>query len=305
MNWFILALLPPALLAGVNYIDKYLVSNFFKEKATGSLAIFSGLVAIFVASITGVINPEIIWQSSFLTAGGTVLAGLILSLATLFYLYALRYNDTSLVVPYFQLVTVFTYFLGLLFLNETLNHGQLIGSILVIGGGIALALERENRKTRFKIKTFLLMLLASFLIALSNLIFKKTALEIGYLASVFWGSIGTFLLGAVLFVLVKDFRLHFRKVLALKKRFVIGLNLLNESLVVLAGLVSRLAALFIPLALVSVIGSTQSFFSLIYGMGITLFIPYVANEKITLTHVVYKFLVVAVMFLGVYLLYSF
>jgi drug/metabolite transporter (DMT)-like permease len=56
MNWFLFALIGPALWALVNHIDKYIISKYFTGRGVGSLALFtsaSGLIISFFILIFG------------------------------------------------------------------------------------------------------------------------------------------------------------------------------------------------------------------------------------------------------------
>lgn len=120
MNWFLIALVAPALWSVSNHIDKYLVSKYFKGGGTGAMPIFSSGIGFLVLPVILVFHPEVL---SFPIMQGLVVAfnGFIYIAALLPYIYALQRDEASIVVPLFQTIPVFGYILGYIFFGEQLT----------------------------------------------------------------------------------------------------------------------------------------------------------------------------------------
>ena len=303
MHWFFLAIFVSALWGAVNHIDKYLIGTYFKGGGEGALIIFSSLVGVFVFPFVALVYPHVFDISLFQIVAIIVSSVLLLS-ATLMYLYALGRDEASVVVPFFQTIPVFACLLGYFVLRETLTLYQIIGSILIIIAGIVLSLEiTQGVRPKIKAKLVICMLSASFFIALNGLIFKTIAIETHFWTVAFWGYVGDFLVGIFFFVCIKKYRLEFLSVIQGNTLPVLGLNMLNEGINILAMLLFRFATLIAPIALVWTIAyGFQPLFVFVFGVLITIFFPFIASESLLRKDVIQKISAISIMFLGTYII---
>ena len=303
MNWFLLALVGPALWAAVNHIDKYLVSKYFKGGGTGALIIFSSLIGLFVLPVILVIHPNVLAispvQAALQTAGGILYV-----LSILIYFHAIQRDEASIVVPLFQTIPVFSFLLGFVLLHESLTVTQLIGSGIVVAGGIFLTLDFSLKEPKFKSAIFFLMLTASFMMALSFLVFKAVAIETDYWTTAFWGYVGSVLVGLVFLICVGSYRRQFLSVLKENNARILSLNATNEVLTVIGNLLFQYASLLAPLALVWAVNGFQPVFVLVYGLLITRFFPQVGEENLERKQLMQKAVAILIIFAGTYLLHN-
>jgi len=103
MNWFFIALAAPVLWAVTVHIDKYLVSRYLKEVGIGTLAIFSALIGLLVLPFILIIEPNV-FSLDIKNSGAIIINGIIYVLAIIPFLYALKNDETSIVVPLFQTI---------------------------------------------------------------------------------------------------------------------------------------------------------------------------------------------------------
>lgn len=301
MSWFFIALFAPALWSITNHIDKYLLGRYFKHKGAGALIIFSSLIGFFVLPLILLFQPNVLGIQplyALLIMGSSVVS----LMGILAYLYALGKDEASIVVPLFQTIPIFAYILGFVFLGETLTLQQIIAALLIVAGAIIISLNLDQKKTRLKMPVFLFMLAASFLIALSSLMFKFVAIQSDFWTTSFWAYVGSALMGVFFLMFVKQYREQFFSVLRNNKIPAIGLNGLNEIVDVAASLSLRYATLLAPLAMVWTINGFQPFFVLLYGVILTLFFPQLGKESLLKKHLVQKLIAIGIMFVGVYLL---
>lgn len=301
MNWFFIALASPALWGVSNHIDKYLISKYFKGGGVGALIIFSSIIGFFVLPFVLIFQPDVL-GISLLQALAIILGSIISLIAILIYLYALKQDEASIVVPLFQTIPIFAFLLGFFVLNETLTVRQILGSLFVMLGGASLSLDLNGKTPRMKTTIFFLMLLSSFCMALSGLIFKVIAVETDFWTTAFWGYVGDTLVGIFFLVCVASYRTEFLKVLQGNRMSILGLNAFNEIVNVIASLAFKFATLLAPLALVWTVNGFQPFFVFLYGVLITLFFPRIGSESLARKHVVQKIATIAVMFIGTYIL---
>ena len=60
MNWFLIALIPPAVWAATNHFDKYLLSKYFKGGGVGALMVFSSMIGVLLLPIIYILHPEVV-----------------------------------------------------------------------------------------------------------------------------------------------------------------------------------------------------------------------------------------------------
>jgi drug/metabolite transporter (DMT)-like permease len=299
MNWFLIALVSPLLWSITNHIDKHLISKYIRGSAVGALIIFSSLIGLFLLPFILIIQPDVLNINTF-NAFLITINGAIYVLALLPYFYALEKDEASIVVPLFQLIPVFGYFLALIFLGEKLTSQQIFASSLVVLGAIIISIE--PKKLKFKFQVFWLMILSSFLIALNGLIFKVVAIQQNFWVTSFWEYVG-FVLILIIFVLFfKTYRNQFISMFKKNPASTLGLNGLNEFLNIVAKMIMNFATLLAPLALVWTINNLQPFFVLLIGILLTKFFPDFNQEKVDKNTLLQKIGAIIIMFIGIILI---
>src|SRR3989338_5886220 len=158
MSWFFLALIGPFLYAMTNHIDKVLLEKYFKEGGVGTLILVSSLVSVFAL-------PFIFWADpTVLSVSGTgifVLAvvGVLDILVLWFYLLALKDEEPSIAIVFYQLVPVFGLILGYFILGEVLTQAQLIAMAIIILGTTIISFEVDvENKFKLRRQTIVYML---------------------------------------------------------------------------------------------------------------------------------------------------
>src|SRR5574343_1571728 len=106
-----------------------------------------------------------------------------------------------------------------------------------------------------------------------TVLFKVGALETSFWVASFWQYIGLSILGIILFIFVKPYRKALFILFKNKGISFYGINLINEFLFIAGTLLANFAALIGPVALVSLIGSSQPIFVLAFGSIAALMLP--------------------------------
>jgi drug/metabolite transporter (DMT)-like permease len=220
-------------------------------------------------------------------------------------MHALADEETSIVVPFFQLIPVFGYIFGYVFLGEILSIQQIIAAGIVILGAIILSLEfNEEQKLSFKKKALVFMVVSTLLIAFSEVLFKLVAIEEGsFWSSLFWNYSGLVLVGLILFIFVRNYRLEFLKLLRTSGKTILSINVSSEIVTILGNIFFGYATLLAPIALVMTVNAYQPGIVLVLGVLLTLYAPHIYVEKITTRHLMHKGGAIAVMFFASYFLY--
>jgi len=301
-SWPLLAFVAPALWATCNYIDKYLVSKFFSEKdGTSLIMILAGVISIVISLAIGISGVDVFSTSNTVKIV-LVINGLLGPIAMFPYYWAIKQEHPIGVVPIFQTIPIFSYFLGLIFLHEQLTGLQIAAGLLVVGGAVGLSLELKEG-LRFKYKPFLLMLLSSFILAVSSLIFKKVTVPDSYWVSNFWEYSSFGLATLTVLIFSRKYRAGFFGMFDRTRYKGMLLSTLEEGLNTVGGLAYAFAILLAPLAVVSVVvNGLQPFYVFIFGVMLAYFFPKLIDEKQGKIELAQKLFFILVIFAGTYLL---
>jgi uncharacterized membrane protein len=284
--WLLLAFLGPVSWAVSTHIDKYLVDRYFQDSDTAVLMLFTALTGVALLPLIWWIEPAILKPTPGAIAVMTI-SGVLYMGAMLFYLRAIQSEEASVVAPLFQASTLFTFLLGYLFLHETLGPSQLLGGSLIVTGALRLSFQDRTKARRFNSRLVLLMLAATFVLALSTVLFKFFAVRDDFWTTTFWTFVGEGLFGAAL-LCRPGYRHQFADLFRRSPGAVAGINAANELINLGAGLGVRYAALLAPVALVSAISSTTTFFVFAFGILLALFFPKLGREDLSARNLVKK-----------------
>jgi drug/metabolite transporter (DMT)-like permease len=284
--WLLYAFSGPILWALSTHIDKYLVDKYFRHSDTAVLMVFTAFLGVIALPVIWAFEPKVMALST-LAIGVMTFSGILYMGAMLFYLRAIQSEEASVVAPLFQASTLFTFLLGLILLHELPRWPQLIGVVLIIGGAIGLSLDRHLRLSSFKPRLVLLMLAATFAVALSGVVFKFFAVHDEFWSTTFWTFVGEGLFGAAILAVPK-YRRQFVTLFRKNPGAVMGVNAANELINLGGGLGVRYASLLAPVALVSAVSATTTFFVFLFGILLTLFFPRFGREDLSARNVIQK-----------------
>lgn len=245
MGWTFLVVLSQIFWALETYVEKWLLGRFKvnteDNTSVGTLVLISGFFSIVIGAVVlavayGMVQFGVV-ESSLLQIGNkerlvAMLVGVLEILWLIPYLYALDESDENQTSPLFQSVPIFGIVLGALFFNEMPTKMHILAGAVILSGAfilnINLGATRQEGVLRLQSKVIVLMLLASFIIALAAFLFKVTAVEENYLGTVFWMSVGSFSTSCVMWLVIPQYRRDFNAFV--KRRDVIGvtINLVNE-----------------------------------------------------------------------------
>lgn len=302
MSWFFLAIIAPFLYALTNQIDKALLEKYFKVSGVGTLIIFSGVLSVLALPVIYFFEPTVfaIGRREMLLM--FFVGGLNLTLLWA-YLIALKDDEASIIIVFYQLVPVFALILGYYILGETINHSQAIAMGIIIFGTTLVSFE-INDENNFKLKkqTVIFMSIASVLWALESVVFKYVALEENVLRSLFWQNLALAVAGIVIFCIVPTYRQHFLDAVKVNSKAIFSVNVANEIIYMTANAVYAYAYMLAPIALVLLTNSFQPIFVFAIGVFMTIYFPHILSEKIEARHLWQKGIAILITGIGTYLL---
>ncbi len=301
LGLFLFAALAPLLWAISNHTDKYLVAKYFKGGGVGGLMIFSSFFSIVLLPFIIFFSPTVV-DVNLSGALILILAGVANAFAIYCYLLALNEDESSVVVPFMQLIPIFTFILGYFILGETLTKNQLLGGAIIILGATILSLEFiAGEPLKIKTKIILLMSGCSLLFSLYTVLFKLVSVADGFWTGAFWEAVGLIVAGCIFFS-IKSYRQEFFQVFKENSKSILLLNLFNESLTIAGNWVMTFTTLLAPVALISLVSGYQPLFVFIIGIFITVFVPQWGEENITKSALLQKSAAIAIVIIGTYLL---
>jgi uncharacterized membrane protein len=286
MHWLLFAILGPLSWAVSTHIDKYLVDKYFRDSNTAVLMVFTAVVGLLALPVIWYFDPGVIALPPTATAV-MILSGILYMGAMLFYLRAIQSEEASAVAPFFQLSTIFTLLLAYLFLHESLGLYQLLGIGLIVAGALTVSTNGGAFLEQFKLRLLGLMTAATFIIALSSVLFKYFALEENFWGTTFWTFVGEGIFGAAV-MLFPTYRRQFVTLFKRSPGAIVGINAANELSTLGGGLGVRFASLLAPVALVSAVASTTTLFVFALGVVLTLFFPRFGREDLSARNLMRK-----------------
>lgn len=300
MNWFLIALGAPFLWALVNIADQYLIakySNREKEHSSGGLVLFSSLIGLFIAFFIALFTKGL-FAVSTTDISLLFLTGFITIVWIVLYLYALEIEEVSNIAPWFLTIPMFGYIFGYMFLGETLNNNQILGTIIMLLGLIFLSIDFSSENKKIKRKPVFYMLIACILVAISGIIFKYVTIEGDFWVSSFWEYIGLGVTGLIIYLFVPKYRDEFMNMNHRGGPKIFMVNIASELATISGNLLTNFAILLAPVTMVYLVGSFQPALVLILTIIGTKFFPHIVTENITKKVLIPKIVAITVMIVG-------
>jgi bacterial/archaeal transporter family protein len=302
MTWFFIALIGPFMYAMTNHIDKILLEKYFKDSGVGTILLCSSLFSVILLPFFFLADRSVLGVGGIQILALAV-SGLLCVLVLWCYLLALKEEEASVVIVFYQLVPVFGYILGYLVLGEILTKIQLVAMAIIIAGTTIISFEVDvENKFKLRKKTILPMVAASFFWALQSVIFKAVALQENVWRSLFWENAMLFLTGVCIFIFMRSYRTNFLSAIRNNSVPILSINFANEFFYLLGNVAFALAYMIAPVTLVLLTDSFQSIFALVIGIFLTVFFPKISTEKIQAKHIWPKIFAICLTGIGTYLL---
>lgn len=294
MNWFFFSLLAPLFWASSNFVDKYILGKYTKGIfdfvffSTITSWIFFAVIFLFVGT------PELNIYSLI-----PIATGMILIYSYGFYGKALEQGDTSSLVILFKLIPVITVVLAFAFLGQTLSSNELIGFVIVLAGATVISFEKTKG---IFIKGFGMILIAILMWSVMTLFIDYGLTKMSFWDYFMLDNLGSALAGLTMFI-IPSIR---RQVIEGIKTAQLGKYVWfswNNVLDFFGQMSIKKALAIAPSAgLVTVVMQVQSFYAILIGVLLTLFIPHIIKEDISARTLIKKVIGAAIMFLGIYIL---
>jgi uncharacterized membrane protein len=300
MKRILIGLLCPALRAISNCIDKYLLSKVFhEEKNLSVLIIFSSIIWIAIIPFI-IIFADNVFVISNINKLLMIWWWIVYIISIIPYLYALRKDDVSTVVPLFQMVAPVSLILGYFLLGESIKSQQLIWFLIIFISSFVLSLD-ITKKIKFKYQTFFLMLISCILISLMYIVFKRVDIQASFWTTAFWQYIW-FWIVSIFLLFIPWYAKSFLRLFKNNKVKIIWLNAISEIVNVIAILIMNYISIITFVWLAQLLNGFQPIFIFIYGIILTLLFPKIIKEEYSKTIIIQKIICFSLMLFWLYLL---
>jgi len=275
-------------------VDKYILSKYTK-------GIFD---FVFFSTITSWIFFAVI----FLFAGTPALSiyslipiatGMILIYSYGFYGKALEQGDTSSFVILFKLIPIITVILAFIFLGQTLSSNEFFGFVIVLIGATIVSFKKSKG---IFIKGFGMILIAILMWSVMTLFIDYGLTKMSFWDYFMLDNLGSALAGLTMFIIpsIRKQVIEGIKTATTKKYIWFSWNNVLDFFGQMS--IKKALAITPSAGLVMVVIQVQSFYAIIIGIMLTLFIPHIIKEDISAFVLIKKFVGVVIMFSGVYIL---
>jgi transporter family protein len=292
MSWIFFTLLAVSIYSVGCIVDKYALTKWIRNPIVSVM--FYGIVDLPVIFLVYAFHGF-----SFLSNINIALAftaGIINILAIYFYFKAVKIEEISRIVPLAELSTLFVSIFAAIFLGEIFNTAKYIGIILLVIG--AIIISSKDLKITFGI-AFWFIILFCIITAVNSILVKYVLNFADY-----WTIISYTRMGAV-FTLIPIIYFNFHElrytVKECSKKAIVGL-LLNEFFMLIGGMLFLFAVSTGTATLTNALLSVQPLFVLLFSVMLSIFYPNILKEEISQSTVLTKFIAVAFMFAGVFLI---
>lgn len=276
MNWVDSAVLAAAMLAAVNVIDSHLIT-----KRLPSLRAFLLPVAV-IAIVFGVIVlvaipiPEGTGNAPILVA---VCSGIIRAVGILLFLYVMRTEEVSRVIPVVNIHPVLVAIMAVPLLDETLAGLEWLAIFMTVSGAILISRRRVSHSSGKRFKWLLVLpFIAAFCLATANLT-SKHALEdfvlvtedVSFISSDMCAALNMYAIGSLAlgacFLMVALRPAVLQQLASLKRpRSTMTLLTFNEIMAPVAAILLFWSIARGPVSLVSAIAGAQPVFVFVYAV---------------------------------------
>lgn len=296
MSWLFFALLAPAIFTVVNFTDKYIIEKEVRDPR--GMPVFTGIMALLTGIVLWVLTgfPTLPLPDMLLV----MFTGALTNWASALYFRAMQQEEASKVIVFIQMVPLVVLVESLVFLKEPITGEQLVGFILILAAAMGIAIGRETGGFRLS-PAFWSIVLVDILWGTSVVLFKFVVENYDFAQVVSYESFGLAIGGLILFLFVPSLRHSFIHSARTIRRAAFGMIFVNESMFVVAKLLNFWAVTLGPVALVSVLGSTQIFFGILLGWLLTTFAPAIISENTSQGTLMKKASLAAVLFAGIWL----
>lgn len=299
MSWLLLSAIPPLLFSISNFMDEYLVKYHFTDKPVLFLMVACTLEIIPAGLLLAFYDPAL--DVEWLSRVKIMVLAVLGTLSILPYLMALQRDSAGIVVPFFQLIPVFVFILGWLFLGEVISGQKIFAGALIVIAAVVMSWDFKTRNLPLASAAY--MLLTTLGIAIFVVGIRAEMDSMGWIAVTTWVWMGNCVFSIAALSFYKPWRDEFLRVFKASSWRVSSLFVGQAILDNGAGAIYIAALSIAPAAvLVQVVGGLQPLYilalSFVMGLLLPQYFPKIAINRVFL----YRMICAMVLLAGLALL---
>ncbi|MBI4452568.1 EamA family transporter [Candidatus Woesearchaeota archaeon] len=292
-SWIYFVLISQLIWSFCSLVDKFVISKGHIRNPFVYIVI-NGIMNIFIIFLLPFVDFKPLSTTDFLVA---LLSSLALTAGIILYYKAVQYEEISRIIILYQFIPIFTLILSFFILGERLSGNDFIGFILLLAAGLLVSYRKEHRSFRIG-KAFYLMMLSGFFIGIAYVTAKHVFNVTDFWSGVLWLRATDFVAIAVL--LVPSIRKDFFQTFKSMKRSVKGLLGFKMLIDFSAFIISDIAILLGPVALVSALASASApVFVFIMAVLASLYLPRLLKEDTDKAALIVKVVAIALIIIGI------
>ncbi len=253
-----------------SYIQNHLTDHELPRKRAGSYAVMHIPCYIAAMVLLVAIFGRAVFMLPIENVVGLLIAGAINVIGSVFYYRALQAGDTIDITIFNQTSPLISLGLGVLILGESINVNQALGFLFIMAAVVIVVFgSQKKRSGPPNLKVAAITLTYAFFSILSDVVYKQfigdgtanfTLLGQGF----FYFELGSFLMTAILFICIEDWRHALRRTFFRSKHSSMNLFLsgIDSLTYLIAEILYKLGLLIAPIvALVTAVSKAASLFS--------------------------------------------
>lgn len=305
MHWLAITITARFLIALGVILDKFLLTS---KKVThpAIYAFYSGILSAFVIAFIpfgfSFLSVSEIWLSFF--------SGIIFIYGILFLFFAISKNEASQVAPAVgAIIPIVTYLLSFVLSQESINEKQLLGMMLLVLGGLLISYNIKKKNKKSFSAGFYQSLGAGVFLAVAFSLYKILYLDNDFLNVFIWTRFGL-IAGAFTLLLIPRWRQIIMRTFKnfktpKKEHYHVGqLFVLNKILNGTGSIILNYAISLGSVTIINALVSLEYVFVFLLGLVFSGIFPEVFREKKDLTSLAQKISSIAIISLGIFLVYK-
>ena len=305
LNYILLLVLAAVGYSFSRFIRNYMVDTLFNSKTLPSLIFGTAGTHIILMILLFALRGFGVFNIPFWSMVMMFIAGLLNTFSQFPSFKAMRIAETVELTIFSQVAPILALVFGFILLGQSINGQHLLGFVLIMIAAIILVFSEKSKSTqKSKIKTAKYVILSSALFVLSDIVLlagigkNYQSFDIfNFIPYFFFFQLGSFAVGATLFILKPSWRKPFLKVFfsgrKSSKNFIY--LLVNNFSYAAAETLYKLALITAPaVALLAVVNQvSQLIVTFCLGITLSIFFPKFGREKLS-KHILIRHLIAAV-----------
>ena len=302
MLWLVLALIVATLYAVNSILDNYIADVVFKDKIPQAIKCFNGpfyLVAALIIFLCFDIQSIGVESAMWLIG-----SGILCSLSSIPYYLALRSEEATSAVIFYQLQPIFYLIAGIFLFGEQINFPQICGFILIlIAPAIVVFSRKRPRSRRVEMSATLYFIAYVAINSASGIISTHIGSGIDFPTMFFYFILGRAIIDIFMVAMQPRWRQRFKYIWRRQGMKAIGIISLEQLIHIVTELTYRAALIIGIAAITSVVTNVAELvMTFILGIVFTIIWPKFGREKLTRHVVIAHLLATIVAIIGIIIL---